>query len=101
MTEKHDISPNVLKVIIAKAWSDAGFKAKLLANATETLSSMGVKVPPGITIKVVEDTDSAWHLVIPPQSADGSLTDDQLGKVAGGFAQHVMGGMLFSSDKPK
>lgn len=101
MAGKQDISANVLKVIISKAWSDPAFKAKLVAHGNETLASLGVQVPQGVTIKVLEDTDNVWHLVIPPQSSDVSLTDEQLGKVAGGFAPHVIGGAFGFDRKPK
>lgn len=68
--------------LIAKCWADEGFKKKLLADATATLKAEGAEVPAGVTIKAVEDTDTVFHLVIPPKPTD--LSDEDLDKVAGG-----------------
>ncbi len=71
--------------LIAKALTDPAFKAELLKNPNAAVEkATGVKVPAGVTIKIVEDTASAVHLVLPGSAKSGSLSDDELGKVAGG-----------------
>jgi len=85
MNDKQEISNDALKVILAKAWSDPGFKAKLLSNPKEALAGLGIKVSEGMTCKFIEDTPTARHFVIPAQSADGELKDE-LAQVAGGKA---------------
>ena len=69
--------------IIARAWRDPAFKAKLLADPHATLKEAGVTVPEGVTVKVVENTDTHHHLVLPPKPT-GELSDEDLDKVAGG-----------------
>jgi hypothetical protein len=69
--------------LIAKCWSDDGFKQKLLADTHATLKSEGMDVPAGMTVKAIENSDKLVHLVIPPTPAD--LSDDDLDKVAGGI----------------
>jgi hypothetical protein len=69
--------------VIAKAWSDADFKARLLANAAEILQAEGIEIPAGVKIDVVENTNEHFYLVIPNQPEE--LSDEQLDKVAGGF----------------
>ncbi|UNC93202.1 NHLP leader peptide family RiPP precursor [Candidatus Contubernalis alkaliaceticus] len=68
--------------IIAKAWSDAEFKAKLLAHPKETLKEEGVEIPEGVQVNAVENTARQFHLVI-PQKLD-ELSDQDLEGVAGG-----------------
>ena len=51
--------------IIAKSWSDAGFKARLLADPMATLVEEGVTIPEGIEIRACENTKQVFNLVIP------------------------------------
>lgn len=69
--------------IIARAWSDPAFKAELLADPHKVLAAAGIELKPGVTVKVVENTDSLHHLVLPPKPS-GELSDADLDKVAGG-----------------
>ena len=69
--------------VVARAWRDAAFKAKLLADPHATLKESGVAVPEGVTVKVVENTDTHHHLVLPPKPT-GELSDKALDGVAGG-----------------
>ena len=68
--------------IIAKCWSDGVFKQKLMADPHGALKTPGVDVPPGMTVKAVENSDKVFHLVIPPAPTD--LSDNDLEKVAAG-----------------
>ena len=69
--------------VIAKCWADEGFKRKLLASPAATLKAAGLKVLAGVSIKVLEDTDKVFHLVIPSKPTD--LVDEDLDKVARGM----------------
>ncbi len=84
MNEKKGASQSALNTVIAKALSDPSFKARLLANANETLASLGQKVPAGKTVKFVENTASVEHFVIPAAGSIGELSDELLVAVAGG-----------------
>lgn len=68
--------------ILAKCWSDAAFKAQLLADPMAVLQAEGVDVPAGIQVRAVADTDRLVHLVVPPRPVD--LSDAELEQVAGG-----------------
>jgi hypothetical protein len=85
MSNKHDIGIDVIKVMLSKARSDSAFKANLLAGGNAALAALGVEVPEGVSVTFLEDTATAWHFVIPAPPVDGELTDDDLGKVAGGM----------------
>ena len=69
--------------IVARAWRDPAFKARLLADPHAALKEAGVTVRDGVTVKVVENTDSHFHLLLPPKPS-GELSDEALDKVAGG-----------------
>ena len=71
--------------IIAKAWTDEAFKARLIADPVTTLRANGVAVPAGVTVTVVEDSATHRHLVLPPPAAEGELSDEAVAGVAGGY----------------
>ncbi|OAS16728.1 NHLP leader peptide family RiPP precursor [Paenibacillus oryzisoli] len=54
--------------IIKKAWEDADFKARLLADPRSALKQdFGIDVPEGIELSVLAETPAHYALVIPPQ----------------------------------
>ena len=70
--------------LVAKAWSDEGFKARLLANPKAAMAEVGMDAPEGVEIEVVESTQEKAYLVIPPKPV-GELSDEDLDKVSGGW----------------
>ena len=76
---------------IARAWTDADYKAKLLRDPHAALAEVGVAVPAGTTVKVLEDTAETHHLVLPASpAATGELSSEKLEKVAGGSPYSAM-----------
>ena len=71
--------------IVAKAWTDENFKKRLLADPHAVLKEHGVQVPQGLQLKVLEDTGSVRHLILPPKPDASELSEDDLATVAGGF----------------
>lgn len=71
--------------IIARAWRDPAFKAKLVADPKAVLREAGVTVPANITVQVVEDSATHFHFVLPTKPGE-ALTDEALDKVAGAVA---------------
>ena len=69
--------------LVAKAWSDEGFKARLLANPKAAMAEVGMDAPEGVEIEVVESTQEKAYLVIPPKPV-GELSDEDLDKVSAG-----------------
>ena len=85
--------------VIAKCWTDEGFKRKLLADPAATLAAEGVELegwPDGLTIKAVENTDKLFHLVIPAMPSD--LSDEQLDQVSAG--NHPSNGCTLCGGNP-
>ena len=77
---------NPIGIIIAKALQDEAFKQQLIADPTAFLKAEGVAVPEGVTLKVVADTASVRHLVLPhgTWSAGDHLSDEELFRISGG-----------------
>jgi hypothetical protein len=69
--------------VVKKALADPAFKAELLGSPNAALAAAGVPIPPGVTVKVLEDTDKIVHLVL-PAVPNGELADEHLDLVAGG-----------------
>ncbi len=53
--------------LIAKVWSDEAFKERLLTDSRAVLEAEGISVPPGVDVKVMEQTETQLFVVIPPK----------------------------------
>jgi hypothetical protein len=74
--------------IVARAWREPGFKAKLMADPATALKAAGAALPPGVTVTVVEDAATLVHVVLPPKPV-GALSDEALEKASGGTCVDV------------
>ncbi|MEP7308773.1 MAG: NHLP leader peptide family RiPP precursor [Acidobacteriota bacterium] len=72
--------------VVAKAWSDPAYKARLLEDSTAVLKEEGIDYGPGVQVKVVENTDTLRYLTLPPAPKESELSEEQLGRVAFGAA---------------
>ncbi len=70
--------------IAAKAWSDPAFKKRLLTEPAAIAQEYGMPLPPGMELRIVEDTAKVRHFVLPPKPNGEELSDEQLDQVAGG-----------------
>ncbi|MDQ1256680.1 MAG: hypothetical protein QG656_1279 [Candidatus Hydrogenedentes bacterium] len=61
--------------IVAKAWADEDYKARLLADPAAVLAEEGVAIPEGVALTVVENTPTHMHLVLPPVPADAAAME--------------------------
>jgi hypothetical protein len=67
--------------IVAKAWKDKQFKAKLLSNPEQVLKDHGLSCPPNTTYKIVGARENEMCLILPPKPA-GDLSETDLRKIA-------------------
>ncbi len=74
---------NKMNELIARALSDEALKAKLIEDPLNVFKAEGIDVPAGLEIKVLENTDKVFHLVLPAQPSE--LSDEDLDQVAGGI----------------
>ena len=70
--------------LIARAWSDEAFMARLKTDPKAAMKEVGIDVPDGVTFEVREDTASKRSLVL-PRKRGGELSDTALDGVAGGY----------------
>ena len=61
---EHEIGPHNGAKVVARAWVDAGFKARLLENATEVITEMGIVGSQTSDIVAVENGPSVHNLVV-------------------------------------
>ena len=67
--------------VFARTLTDPEFKAQFIADPAAVLSAAGVEVPEGLTIKVVENSSSTFHVVLPDPEA---VSDELLAAASGG-----------------
>jgi hypothetical protein len=82
---KYEENARKIEKIIATAWIDEGFKQRLLSDPAASLKEEGVEIPPGVEVRIVEDTETVQHLVLPMKPSSKELSDEQLVGVAGGY----------------
>ena len=84
-----------IQKVIACAWTDADYKAKLLSDPHAALAEHGIEILAGTTIKVIENTTDTQHLVLPVAPVEtGNASMDELEKIAGG-TDVIFGGPVF------
>src|SRR5262245_40961964 len=61
---ENEVGPQLGAKVVAKAWTDPEFKARLLANATEACQELGIGGLQGEDMVAVEDTDDLHHVIV-------------------------------------
>ena len=67
--------------VFARTMTDSEFKAQFIADPAAVLTAAGVEVPEGLTIKVVENSSTTFHVVLPDPEA---VSDELLAAASGG-----------------
>ncbi|RVQ13203.1 NHLP leader peptide family RiPP precursor [Sinorhizobium meliloti] len=66
---------------IARSWTDEAFKKQLMTDPHAALREVGVTVPEGIKLMVVENTADTQYLVLPaPPAHPGDVSMDELAR---------------------
>jgi hypothetical protein len=60
---------NAMSRIVAKAWADPEYKARLMSDPASVFAEAGHPMA-GRQIHVHENTPAVFHLVLPPQPTD-------------------------------
>ena len=74
--------------VFARAMTDPEFKAQFVADPAAVLSAAGVEVPEGLTIMVVENSSTTFHVVLPDPEA---VSDELLAAASGGSTASTAG----------
>ena len=68
--------------LVAKAWTDANFKAKLLADTKTVFRDHDIEVPDGLEVCIVEDSKKKKYFILPPGPLNVTARE-QLGSSTG------------------
>lgn len=61
---EHRMGPHHGARVVARAWTDPAFKARLLADGTAAMAELGIAGAEGDNVRVVENTDAVHNLVV-------------------------------------
>src|SRR5262245_48153603 len=69
--------------VVARAWADAAFEARLMSDPTAVLYEAGLEVPTGLEVRVEasegqEALADRTHLVLPPKPTAGEYMEELL-----------------------
>ncbi len=70
--------------VVAQAWSDDGYKQRLLADPAAVMAEQGLTPPAGKQVRIIEDAADTLSIVLPPKPDE--LSDDELDQAAGAGA---------------
>jgi hypothetical protein len=82
---------NPQQQVIDRAGTDPAFRSQLLENPSAAISGLlGIPLPAGVTVRVIEEQPGEVVLVLPSRSmkAGAELTEENLEEVAGGGGCH-------------
>src|ERR1700694_4611325 len=60
---EHDVGPMNGAQVVARAWTDAEYKARLLTDGTAAIAELGFGGPEGENMVVVENTATVHNIV--------------------------------------
>jgi nitrile hydratase subunit alpha len=63
-TYEESVGPMNGAKVVAKAWTDPDYRARLLADGTAAIAELGYKGPQGEHIVVLENTPAVHHVVV-------------------------------------
>jgi nitrile hydratase len=69
--------------IVVRTWTDEKFKQRLMADPIAVLTEMGYSPPPGMQVKVVENTDKVVYVPLYAKPPDVELSEEDLLQVSG------------------
>ena len=84
MTKQEKFQQKQWGQIVARAWSDPEFKARLIAEPQTVLREFGIEPTPGLDIRIVEDSPGVQHLILPPCPSE-DMAEEELVPTAVGY----------------
>ena len=71
-----DLSPLNGATVVARAWVDPDYKARLLANGTAAIAELGTDLPSDVEIRVWDSSAEVRYLVLPERPAGTEGLDE-------------------------
>lgn len=84
-----DIQPQLFAKMTDKAWHSKNYKEQLLKNPDAVLKESGIQMPEGIHFKVVEDTESIFHFILPVKPGEKEISEEDLRELSGGWTTNI------------
>jgi hypothetical protein len=76
--------------LVARAWNDDELKQRLLDDPKSVMEEYGLPVPPGVNVKVVQNTDDTIYLPLAQKPTLSELSEEDFGQAA--LANRPIGG---------
>jgi hypothetical protein len=70
--------------LVAKAWADEKLRERLLSDPMTVMEEHGLCVPPGIQVKIVQNTAGVIHLPLPPKPTPAEISEEDLSQAVTG-----------------
>ncbi len=71
--------------LLAACCKDDALKARFMADPKVVLTERGIKMPEGMDVTVLENTDNTVHITLPvPPDGHAEMTMEELSQAAGG-----------------
>ncbi len=96
MTKQERFQQKQWGKIVARAWADAEFKERLLADPQVVLREHGIETAPGIEFKIMEGEPGVQHLVLPPKPSE-EMSEEDLVPTAVGYCKRLIRSPSFAS----
>ncbi|NLY39654.1 MAG: NHLP leader peptide family natural product precursor [Firmicutes bacterium] len=77
---------NIMGLMAARAQADEDFRQRLLTDPEKTLREEGIRIPPEIKVKVLENTADLIHIILPAKQE--ALDEEALNSVTGGWFEY-------------
>ncbi len=71
-----------LSEVVAKAWANPAFKARLKSDPKGVLADVGIITPEDLEIEVVENTERKQYLTLPATPLSDVVSDEELVRIA-------------------
>jgi hypothetical protein len=72
--ERIDDNQRAIADVVARYYGDPDFKAQVDADPTAVLKAEGVEIPDGATVKLLFNSETVWHLVVPDRAVVDSFS---------------------------
>ena len=79
------------ELLVADTWDDSELRERLLDDPVAVLKERGIRVPDGLEVKILADTDSVEHLVLPAGPYEEEISTEALEAVVGGGCRACRG----------
>ena len=71
--------------LVAKAWVDDKLRERLVADPMTVMEENGLAVPPGMQVRIVQNTPGVIHLPLPPKPLPAELSEEDLSQAVVGL----------------